>query len=140
MTLVLDTSVVSALMRREEPALLRLRRSRPDEVVLCSPVSAEIRFGLSRLPDDSHRRHLLQAEYDRLRGVVRWSDWTEDAALEFGRQKALLERAGTPVGDMDVIIASVALVLGGGVATGNARDFRRISGLQVEDWRSPGSD
>lgn len=134
MTLILDTSVVSAIMRREDSALLRLRRSLPEDLVLCSPVAAEIRFGLRRLPEDSRRRALLQAEYDRLRGVIRWADWTEEAALEFGRQKALLESAGTPVGDMDVIIASVALASGGSVATVNARDFRRIPSLRVDDW------
>jgi tRNA(fMet)-specific endonuclease VapC len=133
MILVLDTSVVSALMRREAGAFGRLKKLRPGDLILCSPVAAEIRFGLERLPD-SRRRSLLEGEYSRLRAVLPWSDWTEQASLEFGRQKAHLERAGTPVGDMDVVIASVALSVGGGVATTNARDFRRMSELPVEDW------
>lgn len=136
MRLVLDTSVVSALMRREEPALVRLAALRPGDLLLCSPVGAEIRFGLERLPG-SRRRDLLEAEYARLRSVLPWCDWTEAAALEFGRQKALLERAGTPVADMDVIIASVASSVGAGVATRNARDFLRVAGLSVEDWGAP---
>lgn len=136
MTVVLDTSVVSALMRREEDALRRLSALRPGDLLLCAPVAAEIRFGLRRLPEDSHRRALLDAEYARLRAALPWADWTEAAALEFGRQKAALERAGTPVGDMDVIIASVALSLGAAVATCNARDFRRMVDLLVEDWRA----
>lgn len=133
MSLVLDTRVVSALMRREAVALGRLARLRPGDVLLCAPVAAEIRFGLERLPD-SRRRTLLEAEYSRLRDVLPWSDWTEDAALEFGRQKAYLERVGTPAGDMDVVIGSVAVSVGGGVATANARDFRRMADLHVEDW------
>jgi len=134
MTLVLDTSVVSAIMRREAPALDRLRALHPGELVLSSPVAAEITFGLRRLPEGSRRRVLLTAEYERLRAVVPWADWTEAAAHEYGRQKEALERAGTPVGDMDVIIASVALALGGGVATANVRDFRKIEGLWVDAW------
>ena len=72
----------------------------------------------------------------RLGAAIAWSDWTETAAHQFGRQKASLERAGTPVGDMDIIIASVALSLGAAVATTNARDFRRMAELVVEDWRA----
>ena len=134
MSLVLDTSALSALMRREPGALERLKAARPGDLLICAPVAAEIRFGLDRLPEGSRRRVLLEGEYQRLRTVIPWSDWTEDAALEFGRQKARLERAGTPVGDMDVIIASVALSLGAGVATANVKDFAGIVGLRVEDW------
>lgn len=134
MRLVLDTSVVSAIMRREEPTLDRLRALHPGDLVLSSPVAAEIAFGLRRLPTDSRRRTLLANEYDRLRQAVPWNDWTEEAALAFGRLKEALERAGTPVGDMDVIIGSIALATGAGVATANARDFRRLPGLHVDEW------
>lgn len=134
MRLVLDTSVVSAVMRREEPALDRLKALHPGDLVLSSPVAAEIAFGLRRLPTDSRRRALLADEYRRLRQAVSWTDWTEEAALAFGGLKDALERAGTPVGDMDVIIGSTALAIGAGVATANARDFRRLPGLHVDEW------
>lgn len=134
MRLVLDTSVVSAVMRREEATLERLKAHHPGDLVISSPVAAEITFGLRRLAEGSHRRTLLAAQYARLRALLPWADWTEAAALEFGRQKAVLERAGTPVGDMDVIIGSVAMAIGGGVATANARDFHRLPGLRVEVW------
>lgn len=134
MRLVLDTSVVSAVMRREAPALDRMKALHPGDLVLSSPVAAEIAFGLRRLPTDSRRRTLLANEYERLRRAVSWNDWTEEAAGAFGRLKEALERAGTPVGDMDVIIGSIALATGAGVATANARDFRRLPGLHVDEW------
>jgi tRNA(fMet)-specific endonuclease VapC len=132
--LVLDTSVVSAVMRREAAVLDRLRALSPADLVLAAPVAAEIEFGLCRLQEGSRRRGLLAGEYAVLRTALPWADWTEPAALAFGRHKEALERGGTPIGDMDVIIASVATALGCGVATANARDFRRIAGLHVEDW------
>jgi tRNA(fMet)-specific endonuclease VapC len=131
--LVLDTSVVSAIMRREEPTLDRLKALHPGDLVLSSPVAAEIAFGLQRLPVGSRRRTLLANEYERLRKAVVWNDWTEDAALAFGNLKEGLERAGTPIGDMDVIVGSIALAIGGGVATANARD-RKLRGLHVDEW------
>jgi tRNA(fMet)-specific endonuclease VapC len=132
--IVLDTNVVSALMHRIPGALSRLRMSEPADVVLCSPVAAEIHYGLSRLTSGSRRRLALAEEYARLREAVTWVDWTEAAAAEFGRQKALLETQGEPIEDMDIAIGSVALAIGARVATYNARHLERLEGLSVDDW------
>jgi tRNA(fMet)-specific endonuclease VapC len=134
MRVVLDTNVVSALMHRVPVAMERLRACDPPDVLLCTPVAAEIHYGLSRLAPGSRRHILLSAEYARLRQILDWADWTEAAAVEFGRQKALLEERGSRVDDMDVAIASIALTLGACVASGNLRHFSRIEGLAVEDW------
>jgi len=125
---------VSALMHRLPKALSRLRMSEPADVVLCSPVAAEIHYGLSRLASGSRRRAILAEEYARLREAVAWVDWTEAAASEFGRQKALLEARGAVVEDMDVVIGSVALALGARVATYNVRHLERLDGISVDDW------
>jgi tRNA(fMet)-specific endonuclease VapC len=134
--LLLDTNVVSAIMQRHPGVLGRLQEEDPSAVVLCAPVSAEIQFGLARLAGGSRRRQLLTREYGRLRDAVEWLDWTEAAAAEFGRVKAGLERDGSPLDDMDLIIGSIALAAGARLATRNARHLARIDGLQVEDWAS----
>lgn len=132
--ILLDTNVVSALMHRIPGALSRLRTAEPADVVLCSPVAAEIHYGLSRLASASRRRTILTEEYTRLREAVACVDWTEAAASEFGRQKALLESRGTPVEDMDIAIGSVALTLGARVATFNVRHLGRLEGISLDDW------
>jgi tRNA(fMet)-specific endonuclease VapC len=132
--IVLDTSALSAVMHRDPGGLERIRKLDPASVVLCSPVAAEIRFGLARLDRDSRRHRVLASEYNAIRSVVRWMDWTEDAADIFGDVKASLQSLGQPLEDFDLAIASVALDLGAGVATRNARHFERIEGLTVEDW------
>ncbi len=134
MSIVLDTSAVSLLMQRSTAALRRLSQHPPGEVILTSPVAAEVHFGLCRLPEASRRRLLLEAEYGRLRSLVRWHDWNEAAAEEFGRQKARLERSGQPLEDMDVAIGSIAIRLGATLATCNARHMARLDGLAIEDW------
>ena len=134
MSLVLDTTVASAIMHRLPEALRRLRRYRPGEIVLSSPVAAEITFGLELLPPGTRKRRHLQAEYRRLRGLVRWQDWTEDAAAAFGCEKARLQDIGQKLDDMDLAIASIALSLDARLATHNVRHFERIAGLRVEDW------
>ncbi|MCC7541267.1 MAG: type II toxin-antitoxin system VapC family toxin [Deltaproteobacteria bacterium] len=132
--LVLDTSALSAVMHAQTFAIRRLGSERPADVYLVAPVAAEVRFGLERLPRTARRRRLLEGEYERLRRVLAWQDWTEDAADEFGRQKARLERSGRIVEDFDIAIGSIALVMGARLATLNAAHMSRIVGLRVEDW------
>ena len=134
---VLDTNVVSAVMHRLPATLSRLEAYRPNDIVLCSPVAAEIHCGLARLPARSRRRQALETEYLRLRDVVGWSDWTERAALEFGRHKARLESRGERLADLDLVVGSVALSVKAAVATRNVRHFARIEGLTVDDWTRP---
>lgn len=134
MKVVLDTTVVSAIMHRSPDALRRLRRYPPGEVVLSSPVAAEITFGVERLAEGSRKRRNLEVEYGRLREAVRWRDWTEEAALAFGTRKARLQALGRPLHDMDLAIASIALSIGARVATHDVRHFERVEGLEVEDW------
>ena len=134
---VLDTNVVSAVMHRLPEALSRLEAYRPNDLVLCSPVAAEIHYGLARLAARSRRRRTLEAEYLRLRDAVGWSDWTESAALEFGRQKARLEHRGERLADLDIVVGSIAMSVGAAVATRNVRHFARLDGLTVDDWSTP---
>ncbi len=135
--LVLDTNIVSALMHRSRADLDHLALYGPDDVVLTAPVAAEIHFGLERLPLGARRRALLAREYGRLREAVTWRDWTEAAALEFGRQKARLQTLGTVVEDMDIAIGALAISLGAELATRNLRHFDRLEGLSIADWPPP---
>ena len=136
--LLLDTSAVSAVMHRRPNALRQLRTELPSSVYLCTPVAAEMLFGLSRLEANSRRRRLLAGEFRRLRAALRWADWSEPASLAFGRWKATLQQRGTPIQDMDLAIASVALSLRTRVATCKMRHFARIDDLDVADWSEAG--
>ena len=132
--IVLDTSAASAVMHGIPAAIERLRAEVPQDIVLVAPVAAEIRFGLERLPRASKRRRLLVHEYARLRALVRWEDWTEGAASEFGRQKARLMKRGTIIEDFDIAIGAIAFVLGARLATLNAKHLGRLQGVAIDDW------
>ncbi|BBL78438.1 tRNA(fMet)-specific endonuclease VapC [Rubrobacter xylanophilus DSM 9941] len=56
------------------------------------------------------------------------------AARRYGELRAELERLGTPIGDVDMRIAAIALTHGLKVVTGNERHFRRVPGLRMENW------
>ena len=61
----------------------------------------------------------------------------EPAAEQFGRFKALLRRAGRPIGDIDLFIAGVAVRHGLTVVTNNTDHCARISDLPLENWLEP---
>lgn len=135
--LVLDTSAVSTVMHRVPRSLERLADTSPADIVLSAPVAAEISFGLALLASRSKRRRLLASEYQKLREVARWADWTEPAAWQFGLLKAQLRSCGRVIDDLDIAIGSVAIQLGAPVATHNAEHFRVLEGVEVDDWGPP---
>ena len=56
------------------------------------------------------------------------------AEVHYGRLRAALEQAGTPIGANDTWIAAHALALGCTLVTANEREFRRMPELRVENW------
>ncbi|MBI4184725.1 MAG: hypothetical protein HY521_12095 [Proteobacteria bacterium] len=61
------------------------------------------------------------------------TDEVVDAAAA-GELRATLEKAGTPVGAYDLLIAAQALTRGATLVSANAREFARVPGLKCQDW------
>jgi tRNA(fMet)-specific endonuclease VapC len=58
------------------------------------------------------------------------------AAMHAASIRALLEKAGMPIGAYDTLIVGQALALGLILITHNTREFRRVANLTIEDWQS----
>ena len=56
------------------------------------------------------------------------------AAVEYGKICAALQRKGTPIGAMDMLIAGHARAEGATLVTNNTREFERVEGLPLENW------
>ncbi len=59
---------------------------------------------------------------------------TEKAAREYGAIRAELERAGKPIGSMDMLIGAHAHALGATLVTNNTKEFKQITNLKISDW------
>ncbi len=64
-------------------------------------------------------------------------DFDEEDAREAGYIRALLAKAGTPIGPYDVLIAAQARRRDATLVTANGREFSRVPGLKIEDWTAP---
>lgn len=126
----LDTHICSYVLRRHPASMIeRFASLDRQQLWLSAIVAAELRFGAAKLssPKFSAAVEAWLAGFD-----VR--PWPVDAAHHYAQLRAALERAGQPVGGMDMLIAAHALAEDSVVITNNAREFLRVPGLAVEEW------
>ncbi len=65
-------------------------------------------------------------------GIV---EFDEDAAQVFGIIRTTLEARGTPIGPFDMLIAAHVRSLDLTFVTDNTREFSRVDGIKLENWR-----
>lgn len=139
--IILDTDVVSALMRpTPEAIVVDWLDSQPAESIWLSSISIfEIRLGIACL-DDGKRRTALETAFARLHNVViekRILDFDRAAAEQAAVLAAERRRTGRP-GDMrDTQIAGMALARRAAIATRNTRHFGGLSVPVINPWQHP---
>ncbi len=131
MTIVLDTDVVSDLMRpRPSPRLVaRLEQVAADEQATTAITIGELAYGADRAG-----RPELYERAMRLLSNTRVLPFDRDAAERYGSIRGELERAGKRLPDPDLRIAATALAHRATLLTGDIRHFARVPGLNCEDW------
>jgi tRNA(fMet)-specific endonuclease VapC len=91
----------------------------------------ELWYGVAR---SRHVRENTERLRAFLSGDIGILSFEEDDASIAGDLRAELERAGTPIGPYDLLIAAQALRSGATLVTANVAEFRRVRGLAWEDW------
>jgi tRNA(fMet)-specific endonuclease VapC len=134
---LLDTNMVSYIVsgasQRARAHLLQLSAA---AAVYVSAISeAELRFGMAK--GAKHAMRIAMMERFLTKATV--LAWDREAAVAYGALRAALERAGTPLGALDTLIAAHALAAGAVLVTHDGA-FHRLRplalkpGLQVVDW------
>lgn len=100
------------------------------DIVVCSIVRGELSYGSAK-SQTSVQSAEKQARFLKPYATLPYDD---TAAKEYGRIRAHLETAGTPIGAYDMQIAAIAVVHGLIVVTHNTKEFGRIPWLKIEDW------
>jgi predicted nucleic acid-binding protein len=139
--IVLDTNVISALMRVEpEAEVAEWLDAQPSESVWTTSITVfEVRVGLELL-QPSRRRQRLEAAFERLLSedlAGRALSFDLAAAQAAATVTARLRRAGRPVEIRDAQIAGITIARRATLATGNARHFRDLGVRLVDPWSPP---
>jgi tRNA(fMet)-specific endonuclease VapC len=130
---VLDTNMLTALLRGEAGPVRRLLALPRSQVLLPQPVVAEVLHGLARLPT-SRRRTALSERCETLLTSLLRVDWTDEVSERFASVKASLEHKGERLDDFDVAIAAHALARDAVLVSRNRNHMQRIPGLRCEEW------
>lgn len=128
---LLDTNICIYLIKNNPPEVReRFASYAPGEIGITSLSVAELHYGVEKSASREKNAGALEALLLPLEIVP----FDEAAAQIYGRIRATLEKKGTPVGSMDMLIAAVALARNCTLITHNLREFERIDGLRCESW------
>jgi tRNA(fMet)-specific endonuclease VapC len=127
---LLDTNIVSDLVRNPTGlAASRLRQDGDDRICTSVVVAAELRFGAAKRGSGR-----LTHQLEQVLSAIEILPLTPPADRLYGDIRAQLERAGTPIGGNDLLIAAHALASDCILVTDNEREFARVEGLSIENW------
>jgi tRNA(fMet)-specific endonuclease VapC len=128
---LLDTNVcIHVIRRRPQTVLRRFEDYGIGEVGVSSVTVAELRYGAEKSSRPEQNLEALGRFLLPLEVLV----FGGEAAAAYGQVRAGLERAGTPIGPLDTLIAAHAVSVSVTLVTNNTREFRRVPGLEIEDW------
>jgi tRNA(fMet)-specific endonuclease VapC len=132
MRYMLDTDTASYIIQGGYGVVEQhLRATSPTDLCISAMTRAELLYGLKTL---SPRHHLHNAVQRFLR-VTAMLTWDAEAADFHAEIKFQLKSAGTPIGDMDMLIAAHAIAADAVLVTNNTRHFKRIKlPLMMANW------
>jgi len=128
----LDTSFIIALMRGDQSALAKLGEyTASDTRLTTTPITAcELFKGAYK----SVRRENELQKVKKMLSFLEMLDFSVDASVCYGRLMASEGLRGAPIGDLDAMIAGIAITHGESIITSNRKHFERVEGLQIDQW------
>jgi tRNA(fMet)-specific endonuclease VapC len=130
MKYLLDTNICIYALKGNQTVLRRLLAHQRSEVAVSVITEAELRAGAAK--SDSPHKTLRAVE--NFLGPITILPLLSHDAIAYGAVRAKLERAGTPIGPLDTLIAAHAVGRKLVLVTNNEREFARVAGLRIENW------
>ena len=131
MRYMLDTNIcIYAIKSKPKQVLNRLQEHDPKDLCISSITYAELAYGVEKSEAIEKNRVALAL----LLANIEIMNFDSLAAESYGEIRANLEKEGTPIGPLDMMIAAHAKSLAYTVVTNNIKEFKRIKGLKLENW------
>jgi tRNA(fMet)-specific endonuclease VapC len=133
MKYMLDTNICIYIIKQKPAVVLeRFKQSDISDISISSITLSELFYGVSKSPKPEQNLMALTqfvAPLDIL-------PFGGEAAQYYGELRAHLEKQGTPIGSLDMLIAAHALSIAGILVTNNEKEFKRVLNLNIENWAS----
>ena len=131
MRYMLDTNIcIYVIKHKPETVFRKLQTIHPEDVCISSVTYAELVQGVEKSIAVEKNRLALSM----LLANMEILDFDVDAADCYGKIRAGLEKKGTPIGPLDMMIAGHAQSLGYTIVTNNVKEFSRVAALKIENW------
>jgi len=131
MRFLLDTDICIYMIKNNPPEIRRhFQGITPGDVYISSVAVAELQYGVEKSAAKEKNASALEAFLLPL--VI--APFDLDAAIVYGKMRTILERQGTPIGGMDMLIAAQAIAHDFTLVTHNLKEFQRIPNLKYETW------
>ena len=131
-TRLLDTSTLVDFLRGDANTVAAMRAADVGDLATSTIVAEEL-FAGTALANDSH---LELFRVESLLRPLRILPFDEKSVRAAGLLRVMLQKRGTSIGNGDRLIAATAIAHDASVVTSNVREFQRVPGLIVEDWRA----
>jgi tRNA(fMet)-specific endonuclease VapC len=128
---LLDTNTIVHYIKGNPGVVSRLREISVQDVAVPSIVVYELERGT--LQSKGRRRRELGEAVLRDMQVI---PFDEGAAIEAAKIQVELESRGTSIGPMNLLIAAIARHHSAVLVTNNVKEFSRVRGLKLSDWRT----
>ena len=128
---MLDTNIcIYVIKHKPEKVFQKLQEVDPSAVCISSVTYAELVHGVEKSAAVDKNRLALSM----LLANIEILNFDVNAAESYGKIRAGLEKNGTPIGPLDMMIAGHAQSLGCIVVTNNVKEFTRVRNLKIENW------
>ena len=133
MKYMLDTNMCIYAQKNIPQVIEKIKNNFQYGVAISSITLAELQYGVQASANIEKNTISLY----KFLSIVEVLDFDSGAAIEYGKIRADLRKKGTPIGNMDMLIAAHAKSENLIVVTHNTREFERVEGLKLEDWYLP---
>ncbi len=131
MKFMLDTNICIYIIKQRPETVLKRFASHPiGDIGISAITLAELEYGASKSGNPTRNREALEQFVSPLEVAA----FDQPATVTYGKIRTVLEKKGRPIGPMDMLIAAHALSLEARLVTNNAKEFKRVPGLRVENW------
>ncbi len=131
MPYLLDTNICIYFLNQSSPRILdRLKNTSPSQIKLSAITVAELYFGARKSRAEAKNTAIVKKFISPFE-IIPFDGF---ACPYYATIRNQLEMEGQPIGPMDLLIGTIAYAHKLTLVTNNEKEFRRIQGLDIENW------
>ena len=128
---ILDTNICIYITKKKPVKVFnKFKELTPGTVCISSITLAEMQYGIGKSSQPAKNQDAL----DQFLLPLDILEFNALAAVEYGKIRSTLEKAGTPIGSFDMLIAAHAKSMRAVLVTNNTKEFDRVPDLKIENW------